>query len=216
MREFAKGQTRKEKDDWAAKYINAWPGTFSIGLTLHGGRENMLGHEIRPRVAPKRPAPPELVESARKMSEAWFRTQSIDAAIAFVDWSELANQFNKADQAALDGASQQSVILWCRRFMTMFLIDDHSIVNLYGHGDPKSARYREMPEAPPREGPFRARESLTPPIAFSDFFFETAGSTGNEYALVFQPEGLPHDAICLIWRSVNGDWKIVRMFALVG
>ena len=99
--------------------------------------------------------------------------------------------------------------------MTMFLVDDHSVVNRYGHGDPKHSGYREMPSAPPREGMFRARESLTPPIAFADSFFETTESSSPEFTFVFQPEGLTHDAIFLVWTLEGGSWKVKRMFSIV-
>jgi len=90
VREFAKARTRKDKDDWAVKSIDAGPRSLSIGLTLAGGRENLLGRTIRPRDKSSNPAPPELIDSARKLSETWFRTQNMEAASAFVDWSLLA------------------------------------------------------------------------------------------------------------------------------
>jgi hypothetical protein len=73
VHEFARAKTKKDKDAWAVKSIDAGPGALSVGLTLDGGRENLLGHTIRPRVKSKDPAPPELVDSARRVGEAWFR-----------------------------------------------------------------------------------------------------------------------------------------------
>jgi hypothetical protein len=139
----------------------------------------------------------------------------MDTAIAFVDWSRLAEQFDKADSSAVPPQDRAAVIQWCRRFMTMYLVDDHAAVNRAGHCNPRHEGYSSLPETPPREGRFRARESLTPPVPFPDDFWQMAGVSNPEFAFVFQPEGLPHDAICLVWTLQGGNWKITRMFSIV-
>ena len=213
IEDFAGMRTKAERDAWAVKWNQSKPGSSPAGITMAGARGVQPGRIIRTVSASKEPAPPALLDTARKLNDTWFRAQDIAAASGFVNWSMLATQFNEKDSAVL-GQDRSAIIQWCRRFMTMFLVDDHAAVNRDGHCDPKQPGYRELPELPVREGLLRARKAVQLAQVTPDDFFHIANS--RDFALVFQPEGLPYDTICLIWTDEGGTWQIKRMFAIAG
>jgi hypothetical protein len=97
----------------------------------------------------------------------------------------------------------------------MYLAEDHAAVNAAGHGDPANAGYRELPEQPATEGRFRAlREIPVAPITAQDFILVKAQLSGP-FALAIRPGGLRHDAVCLIWNTIKGEWRIVGILPIV-
>jgi hypothetical protein len=134
------------------------------------------------------------------------------------------------DMQQISGAlaiSSVSIQEWASRFLTLWLIEDHGLVNELGHGNPEAGGYNSLPDLPVREGAFR---TLPAGSRLSDVL--EAGS-GMIYQMVELPRGwmgieldrpfaallhfkhTPNDAVFLVLAKEEGVWKIVRMFPLL-
>jgi hypothetical protein len=184
IREFAKASTQQQKDTWAIKYTaepRVKPALAT--LTLPGGYVPLIKEVTTVRVsrefAPDQRPPAVLVQDAQKFLDTWIGRRDIAGAVEFVEWNELKKQF--ADNPAF-AESRDTVIRWCKKFMTMYLVEDHAAVNNVGHGDPKSGGYAELPESPPSQGKYRAALSFKPallvPQDFIPAVIDQAGSPG--------------------------------------
>jgi hypothetical protein len=251
--EFAKASSKAEKDAWAVKHTSETataaatpspkpsPARRNSTLTLPGptgggAQVRVLRPPPPPPPAPRAPgvpalqvvaqpagAPQALVEEAQGFVAAWLREQNIERAIAFVNWRALVDHQMSGLPRDLDNAA---VIQWCRKFMTMYLVDDHGAVNGAGHCDLRNARYKDLPERPPRSGAFAARTSfeiraLTPQDFMPIRFRAGAAAPGQPaavevgYLLPLQVASQPHDAIGLIWRRDGDRWRITAMMSFI-
>ncbi|HEX2060050.1 MAG TPA: hypothetical protein VHK90_04865, partial [Thermoanaerobaculia bacterium] len=101
--------------------------------------------------------------------------------------------------------------LWCRRFMTMYLLADHARANLLGHCEPRHTGYDYMPESISAACDVPA-EIVLEPTDGAAFIPRPNG----EYALIVTFDDLPHDAVALVWRRSGNDWRVVQMFGVTG
>jgi hypothetical protein len=159
---------------------------------------------------PAVPPPPQLVERAQQFVALWLRDQNIDQAIQRVAWRALQAQFGPEELAP----SQDAIITWCRRFMTMWLVDDHGAIERAGHCDPKAAGYDELPQVPPREGPMAAGRLDMKPLLAENLSSVRGAFDGDPpaYAFVVQFTHHPRDSVVIVMRP---DGQIMRMLWLV-
>jgi hypothetical protein len=218
VRELAVARTQAEKNAWAVKYVPAQAGRAATNrqsntssMTLPGTRMRMPARAIRPpkELSAAMSVPAALVERARDFAQLWMTKQDVSRAVAqYVDTDHLKEQF-AGFSPPLEPAA------WSRKFLTSYLAEDHAAVNAAGHGIPGSPRYGDLPETPVTEGPFRAlRDISVAPIGPDDFVM-VKNPLGGPFALVIQPGGLRHDAICFVWNTTAGAWRIVRMFPII-
>jgi hypothetical protein len=92
---------------------------------------------------------------------------------------------------------------------------DHERVNERGHVDPQHERYAELPMNPASAGPFR---TVSKPrlVVRPDQFIAANALGGSAVALILDAGGEVNDAIGLVWRRINDDWRIIRMLATPG
>ncbi len=93
------------------------------------------------------PAPQVVLGRFATLFQTWLDDQQIENAVALVDWQELKNQFGD------DGLQREQLIQWCRKFMTMWLSNDHGLMNRLGHCDLRATGYRDLPEGVDAPGP---------------------------------------------------------------
>ncbi len=161
------------------------------------------------RAQPPR-TPSDLVEHAQQFVNVWLRDQNIDAAITRVNWRELRTQFGTGEL----GTDRDAVIFWCRRFMTMWLVDDHGAIEKAGHCDPTAEGYDQLPQAPPREGSLVAGRLDLKPMLPEHLFPLRGLIAGNApaYAFVVQFTQHPRDSVAIVMRP---DGRVIRMLWVV-
>ncbi len=238
VRSFARASTRDEKRAWFAAHLQhasvdleelvnvslpgqskirerlAWFatwGTTAVARATTPGRADIVrAAMVVGRGQPAAPPPPQLVERAQQFVALWLRDQNIDQAIQRVAWRALQAQFGPEE---LD-PSQDAIITWCRRFMTMWLVDDHGAIERAGHCDPKAAGYDELPQAPPREGPMAAGRLEMKPLLPENLSPVRGAFDGDPpaYAFVVQFTHHPRDSVVIVMRP---DGQIIRMLWLV-
>ena len=165
VREFARARTKTEKDAWAVKYIAEQRMTPVVAaLTLPGSSAPSITQvttvRVRLGMITNQSPPAALIENAQKFLDTWISRNDPAGAAEFVDWNELRRQFTNDPVL---GESTSLLMAWCKKFLTMYLVEDHAAVNDAGHGDPKGVGYAELPESPPEQGPYRANLNLRPP-----------------------------------------------------
>jgi hypothetical protein len=216
VNEFARASTQRDKDEWAVKYTaeERVPDQLAMltlpRLTTTDAREATV---VRGAMRPG-PRPPEgLIAAAQRFLETWVEKFDIAQAVDSVSWKDLGRQF--ADDPRF-GASRDKLIPWCKKFMTMYLVNDHAAVNAAGHGDPRAERYATLPESPQSGGTFRARSFVTPPrLGPADFVPMAATGGRATFGLIVQLPNQPYDGVGLVWQQVDGVWKIVRMISFI-
>jgi hypothetical protein len=154
-----------------------------------------------------------LVRSAQAFLDAWIVRGDIDEALGHVDMDSVAAQL--ADTAGMAAAGAAPTSEWVERFLTLYLIEDHSEVNRAGHGDPAHPRYAELPRRPVPTGPFR-RSRLGVPVLVGGSDFVAAEDAGGGHALILSFDHLSHDTVGVVWKRVEGGWKLVRLITVVG
>jgi hypothetical protein len=211
--EFAKASTKAQKDAWAVKFTAmsmASAGEFSAPLTLTGfpKRQPTSPLAIRPntiRVSAS-VVPPELLKTAQQFLDTWITQRNVAGAVAFVDLASLTPIELLKENDALRG--------WCARIFTMYFADDHGAVNDAGHGDPRHPRYQLLPQVVQFDGLFRSslEKVLAPRLSSANFVPTDAQS---DFALAVQFANQPNDALALVWRQVQGQWRITLIMPIV-
>jgi hypothetical protein len=220
LNDFAKAATRPEKDQWAQAHTGESSVSAPVAmLTLPGGafKSGSLRILAPPPARAGQPPPPELLIAAQDFLAAWATQGNIDRAVTSVNWNALSQQF-PPDSPLRN--NQASVIQWCRKFMTMYLVVDHARVDRAGHGDPANKEYASLPEstgadrgpwpvdALPLERPLKATDFLR----LDDFPQRRLRTPGPAFALVVQPSNQPYDSVSLIWEhEADGRWRITSM-----
>lgn len=60
------------------------------------------------------------------------------------------------DEFKIEGEGSVNGAEWARKFLVLWLVEDHGQVNARGHGMPTAKAYKELPTEVDTEGPFRA------------------------------------------------------------
>jgi hypothetical protein len=236
---FAKADTKGTKDRWAQQnipstgWVTAGGGAAAGGATTSapagGGRLGGRGGGLvrpastvtiwtpsdTPDIGPRRDGLPSDAELSRLQStvqlflDSWFVDQDIEKAVTHIELDDLAQQF---EGVRLD---RIATLDWSRRFLTAQLVVDHERVNERGHVDPQHERYAELPVNPTSAGPFRTVSK--PRLVVRPDQFIAANALGDSaVALILDAGGEVNDAIGLVWRRINNDWRIIRMLATPG
>jgi hypothetical protein len=135
----------------------------------------------------------------------WFVEQDIEKAVQSVDWQQIQRQFEPKD---LEG--RENLINWCRRFMTMWLVDDHGAVEQAGHCNPRAKGYANLPRGRTADGVFATASQQVPKLVPENLIPITIESAGieNAFALVVEFSQHPRDAVTII---MNRQGTILRM-----
>jgi hypothetical protein len=170
-------------------------------------------------------APEALVAAANRLLKEWFVGQEISrTAEAMAQWRRLS-----ADDYVLNGLPDRmeslALLEWWQRLLTMYLVDDHAVINALGHCDVRHPGYKDMPVDPPREGRLAASPSIEIPAVRSADFVHMGSSPidGRPYRpgqdafmLPLQISALRHDAMVLVWRrSPTSEWKLTALIQVV-
>jgi hypothetical protein len=160
-----------------------------------------------------------IMDTVDSFCEKWISEQDIAAASRLVDLSELGTELK-----SFHGEESGD---WLSRFLTLWLVEDHGLVNRLGHGNPMTKGYQRLPFRSVSEGPLRTlprgplfgtiQTGLVPPI-FYQIVEAQPGWMGIDepFAVLIHFTHTPHDALILVLTREGDGWKIVRMFPLVG
>ncbi|MGH7837792.1 MAG: DUF6765 family protein, partial [Candidatus Binataceae bacterium] len=84
----------------------------------------------------------DLSRAAQRLMDAWILDQNIEAAREYFDPDEIQAQLAPL---GLDAAATNQ---WISRFLTMWLVQDHGLVNAAGHGMPDAPGYSTLADSP--------------------------------------------------------------------
>jgi hypothetical protein len=235
--DFARASTKELKYQW-------FNSDDSVPLNRYGRssflRELSLpGEQIYIKTSPLKPArhvverdaifqtgtsdvPVDVRETAERFLGAWILKANIEEALGFVDTEELQKQQLHQD---LGG---QEVLVWMRKFLTLWLIEDHGLVNEKGHGVPRTKGYSELPVSPAEAtGPFRIVkyvklfDAIESPDGKEPYWVGRVDKGTfdfpSEYALAFHFRSTTHDGLLiLLGRDGNlNRWRVTGMFWIV-
>jgi hypothetical protein len=213
VRAFAEASSAAEKEAWAVRYVpeqavrSASRADAPLRASVVPPPAGYL-QEAERRTELSQADLVALVRSAQAFLDAWIVRGDIDEALRHVDVEAVAAQL-------ADAASTAATSEWVERFLTLYLIEDHSEVNRAGHGDPAHPRYAELPRRPVPTGPFR-RGRLGVPVLVGGSDFVAAEDAGGGHALILSFDHLSHDTVCVVWKQVEGGWKVARLITVVG
>jgi hypothetical protein len=216
VREFAKAETPSAKAQWATQHVpEAQP--ERIGHAVIAG-STMRIRALSPPLFASRSGQTRLdsadqaalLRTASEFFRQWITQGDVDSALRHVNLQELAGQFEADKSLSTIGTVEE----WCKKFLTIQLIDDHKAVNEAGHGDPSHPRYRELPIRPSANGVFKATRRGDPPSITGRDLIPTDLVEQPAVAMVLSNESAVRDALTLVWRKVGGQWWIVRLFAI--
>ena len=235
VRDFATANTKETKYQWFKRDANVPLNQYGRASFL---RELSLpGPPIFIKTNPLKPArlvldqnspfqgetskvPIEVRDIAEKFLDTWIVKANVEAALGFINPEELHQQLRHEDL----GSNEQ--LVWARKFLTLWLIEDHGLVNEKGHGVPGMKGYSELPVNPEQaqgtfhivryERLFDAIESPNKkePYWVGQFNAKSFGVSG-EYALAFHLRATPHDGLLIFLGRDNTGWRITRLFWIV-
>lgn len=237
--EFAKAKDKKAQEAWTTKYDppSESSGTDDSppspsGPVTGGGGPWILDPPGRSN---SNEPPPELVTQAQGFVRAWIEEENIAAAAEFVDYAPPASESQTPTEAdSLRPLSGAEAFSWTKKFLTSYLVADHSEVDAAGHLDIAAPAYSSLPEsveaargnfatAPEsaRRAPtictrsfvgierYAAREAELVTRATGD------GPSTMVYAMALQFPDQPFDAVVVIWGYRDGRWIIERLFGVI-
>jgi hypothetical protein len=224
VRELATARTKSEKDAWAVRYAAEPSGASQLvvdRLTIEGPLstkvKRMLTVPLRERFEREPVAPAGLVKDAQNFLQSWVGHRAIGDATGVVDAAALRAQF--VGIPALDVESGQGTIArrqWVRKLLTLYLVNDHSVVNSAGHGNPNHSGYAGLPEAPLNDGPFASIGDIVTPILNANDFYSIQAVTGEGLLMAVRFQHQPHDLIGLFWRQIGNRWIITGVYPAIG
>lgn len=211
VRDFAAADSKERKSAWLQRYAPTAPRrarTEIAGLSIPGSsdlvREALLIVNDAGRAGIT--APEVVVTRVLTFLQIWLEKQNIGEAAGFIDWNGIKQQFP-------DATKEPDVVRWGRKFMTMWLADDHGRVNRLGHGNMQDRGFADLPEeigaADRKPMPLR-----TPPDGRPRMWRVGDGvMAGSGWATVLRFGNSPHDAVILILDDAQVP-RIVRMFSI--
>jgi hypothetical protein len=138
--------------------------------------------------------------------------------MSYVDMVEIRQQWAPLSLTA-DSAGK-----WVARFLTMWLIKDHGLVNVRGHGFPSAPGYEQLPEDPRKVRDAFAtipRANLDEIISYNPHAFPTTRAPKGLFGLpqpiviMFQFLHTPYDGVLIVMEQKGQTWKIVRLYWVV-
>jgi hypothetical protein len=233
---FAQACSKQAKLQWfqsEAPEFGGWsPVLKRINLRGHLDRAPM--HLATPfDILP--PAPQDFREALTTFLTKWLVERDIPAALQFVSIADVANQLSASKGAS---AGEEEASLWAQKFLTLWLIEDHGLVNELGHGIPAAdgyvklpkstrelsdefrlLRYEkladafEVPQGPSMEDatPFSIVEVSPDLLSRNAPDLQLQGLTAPLYAVLFNFVEFPHDTLILLTERKSNSWRIIRM-----
>jgi hypothetical protein len=148
--------------------------------------------------------------------------KDINAAMTYVSVDEIAKELRKLDAPGIDPDE------WARKFFTMFLVQDHGIINSNGHGFPLDPGYKNLPSSPQYDGEFEVdlRKEVREIVAIPEdpkhpgqYWLVKMRTSWFPFfrsrALFFNFREFPHDGALILFKKKNGQWKASRMLWVV-
>ena len=160
-------------------------------------------------------------QALREVIEAflrkWIVERSINGALEFIQIDEISKQLNALN---LDSNVTRS---WIGKFLMMWLVQDHGLVNKLGHGLPNAEGYSALPEtAMQSQNEFSLlfakdlSEAIEAPGFEKPYMIvplpQPGGSRQNVYAAIFRFQQSPYDSILIVFSERESTWKVVGMF----
>ena len=173
-------------------------------------------------------------EALKAFFTKWLVQRDIPAALQFVSIADVAKQVSNSN----DASARKEASVWAQKFLMLWLIEDHGLVNQLGHGMPAMDGYAKLPtstqELPDefrllryekladafevRQGPSMEDAAAISIVEVnSDLFRREAPDlqlqdlTGPLYAVVFNFAEFPHDTLVFLANRKSDSWRIIRM-----
>lgn len=189
----------------------------------------------------------EAKDTIQRFFDNWLVKQDIPAALQFLDLQALAAQEFRTSEPSLgknvgaelgmesqngekDAKLEAAVRTWAEKFLVLWLVEDHGLVNQMGHGIPLAKEYESLPSdtkklsdsfrlvsykslddaiyAPEsvekNELPYFVGEGFSPDIP-----------SGQTAVVAFQFRRLPNDTLLLFFSRTAKGWQVSRMYWVV-
>lgn len=165
------------------------------------------------------PIPSTIYDFVQDFLTRWIVNRDVDGAAGLVSNPGIGAQLGELVDAA-NGADT-----WTRRAMTMWLIADHGLVNIKGHGMPGEAGYRDLPTSPADTSPALQQRPLPPAGAgLSQLIVSPNGTPftiapldgaafglSEAYAVLFQFLEISTDSIIVVVGREGTNLRVVRL-----
>lgn len=240
VEQFIAASTKDVKADWFRKHDHIVPfktfanTTFTNGLSIpdnanvmklllnHLGRAPQAACDANDKVRDafrqfSSELPRQIEERVPEFLKRWLVDRQIGAASEFVDMAGIGEQL-----AGLGGDTSPAT--WTRKFLTMWLLDDHGFVNAAGHGLPNAQGYSLLP-IDPSESQFSKPRPPFPslaaaidapgvgrPYAITEIEWPAAG---RHFAITFRLRAPTSDTLMLVARQLGDQVRITKMFWVV-
>ena len=205
---FAKARTKDEKLQWFSSHLSGQAletiDLSSISLPGTTRAERRAVDFIHPiaLLASSRLAPVPVLDAATTFFTTWFVGLDVKRAVTNVNLSAVQQEFREGEFK-----STEQVEVWCRRFLTMWLVADHGSIEAAGHGKPDVEGFAKLPDVPLREGPF-AITRLELPVLRDTVLFRPTLDGIEVFATIISFSDLPYDSAVILF---NPKGQIVRM-----
>jgi len=156
--------------------------------------------------------PKEAIETFNAFLQTWLVDQNIDHALLYFDKSE---DFSNKIKEAFEVPDKESfnLVLWLRKTLTMWLIQDHESAEFLGHGNPTASGYQFLPTEPKNLQKRIYPQNINEIVGMKDMRMD------SKNALVMVGVGLKHaprDALLFLMKKVGTEWKITFYIWMVG
>jgi hypothetical protein len=235
VRAFAQANTKEAKYQWfrgdESVPLNRYGRpSFLRELSLPGGSIFIKTNDLKPtrQVLERGSAfqeetskvPIDVRETAEKFLDTWIVKANIEEALGFVNLEGLNQQLTHEE------LSKDEQLAWARKFLVLWLIEDHGLVNEKGHGLPRMKGYSELPSNPEQaKGPFhvvryeKLFDAIESPNRREPYWVgklrADSPAVPGEYALAFHFRGTPHDGLLILLARDNAGWRATRLFWIV-
>lgn len=164
-----------------------------------------------------------LENTVRDFLNAWIVERDVDKAVTYVNTQIITEQLRPF------GFNEQQSDDWAKKFFTMWLVEDHGLINLAGHAlipeyftdlplKPKLTEQREHYKIREYESLEGAIEGDgTKPYDISLIASENLETNiaPTHAVIVFRFKSIPRDALVLFLKRDTDSWQIIRLFGLV-
>jgi hypothetical protein len=190
---------------------------------------------------------PEQRDTIQRFFDNWLVKQDIPATLQFLDIQALTTEDLRASESAVskvvtgesvalprevekNASVEEAVRTWAAKFLVLWLVEDHGLVNQMGHGLPDTKEYGGLPaDTKKLSDSFRlvTYKSLDDAIyapeslegnALPYFLGETLSPEiplGRATVVAFQFKRLPNDTLLLFFSQTPNGWKVSRMYWIV-
>jgi Family of unknown function (DUF6765) len=168
------------------------------------------------------PLPSAIFDFVQDFLTRWIVDRNIDGAIGLVSTPGINAQLGELVGPA-NGADT-----WIRRALTMWLIADHGLVNIKGHGMPGQPGYGDLPTSPADTSAALQPRARPPAAGLSQLILSPDGTPftiapldgaafglPEAYAVLFRFVGLPADSVVLVVGREGASFRVVRLLWMV-